>query len=100
MNKQLQKCAEILVESGYAYELGMDCYVMTRAIYAPIPKRVQVFSDTLEGRRQAHAIINHLIKHHFKIWAESAYLDKDMDDFDIFEFTGRRIKWCIQDLTK
>lgn len=98
-----KRIAEILVESGYrsadhVANLKADGYWLS--LNGLLMCHVEALSDTLEGRRQAHAIVNHLIKQHFDIWAMSAELDKDMNDFDIFEFTGRRIKWCISQLEK
>ena len=105
---ELQKAAEILIETGiylkskcderpYTHVLiPDDSFVGTHAVL------VQPFADTLEGRRQADAIEDWLHKNH------QSLLIKCKDNVQaprLSEYNGRkkrldRIKWCLHELIK
>jgi len=108
MMTELEKYTQILVESKYA-ENSVEDNAIVLVRYSELqlyPENVNPFyngDDTHKeclSRRQAHAIINWIIKYHLDVWSQSAYLNKDMANFDIYKFSEQRIKWCIEELIK
>jgi len=102
---ELQKCAEILVECGYAYE----CYERENKGWLIQHEKgmrmaypVNPYMDSLECRRQADAIEDWLYKNKPELFMQSA--DKKVNDKDIQDSAHQwrldRIKWCIQELIK
>ena len=113
----LQKCAEILVESGKAirWRNPVDpkftgiIMVLTEADvdgdYGEFNEWCNPFADTLEGRRQADAIED---------WLDSYKSTSDVDGLSMWEVSAMtvmrdsthhqyrldRIKWCISELCK
>jgi hypothetical protein len=125
MNIQ-NKAAEILVECGYAQKYNKwyggtcdnftdsddtigDYYTVEWSSHAYTDRHVQVdpngservnpFSDTLEGRRQADAIEDYLETSEPILWVNSR------KDIQMNYYTQRhqwrldRIKWCLQELS-
>jgi len=60
--KELQKCAGILVESGYAVSFYKFEFYWLRFDYDKEHARVNPFSNTLESRQQLDAIHNYIYK--------------------------------------
>ena len=100
---ELQKCAEILVECGYAYE----CYERENQGWLIQHEKgmrmaypVKPYMDTLEGRRQADAIEDWLVSNYVtcerNLWEES----KNPSNHNKPQHQWRldRIKWCIEQL--
>ena len=103
MNKQLQKCAEILVECGRAdYISDLDKKLGRAVIVERMPEvdhlfaSVDPFSDTLEGRRQADVIEDWLYGFKPDLYTES--LSKHWHGKGRFGQRIERIKWCIESL--
>ena len=103
---ELEKCAEILVESGYE---GAEWVTKLEHIVwickddrdlDGLKVEVQVFCDTLEGRRQADAIEDWLLKEENELWHISGGEICSGDDYKPNSHQWRldRIKWCIQQL--
>jgi len=106
IDKILQKCAEILVECGYANQLRkvskdkIGKYVWVK------PKRgrqykqlVTVFTDTLEGRRQACSAIEHIRVKYNHLWIRSK-TQSAKEGQTWWEHALGRLEWCIQELIK
>jgi hypothetical protein len=105
-----KKTAEILVECEYAVKIFTyenEVFPNTVIIHdADWPnashersQRVELFSDTLEGRRQADAIEDWLYGKYFDLWDDSR--------MECIEDPGKRhqwrlgcIKWCLEELSK
>ena len=104
---ELQKAAEILVESGYGINAreptdDIDYIHITVGFIIVI---VDLFADTLEGRRQADAIEDYLmLKKGSLIWAASqnatANMCQDKDLNSNHKWRLDRIKWCLNELSK
>mgnify|MGYP000698605127 CR=1 FL=1 len=104
----LEKCAEILVESGYAYGITRISSIPLTVTRKDEPKgesmfaEVNPFADTLEGRRQADEIEDWLksdiSRPRFTVWVESGKTnDVSMGD-NCHQWRLDRIKWCIEQL--
>jgi hypothetical protein len=103
---ELEKAAEILVLSGYAdYASENSNYICWHdAIVDNTMEAVQLFSDSIEGRRQADAIEDWLGNKHPKLWF------KGLTDKALYRQIGYitsanqwrldRIKYCIGELIK
>ncbi len=106
----LEKCAEILVERGYASGFYMyhDRYLWEKenkakreAYFEDTQLKVNPFADTLEGRRQADAIEDWLMVEHYARWYKSKNIDTCVDiKFSCHQWRLDRIKWCIEELNK
>ena len=104
---ELQKCAEILVEAGYASDYGGGCDPISGNEYwirskEPVGFKhipVQVFVDTLEGRRQADAIEDWLVYNHGELWCDSECLTECCTNkHKEHQWRLDRIKWCIKEI--
>ena len=96
MNKQLQKCAEILVESGYLvnYSKTDNKFIHT------MDMTIDPFADTLEGMHQLFAIWNWLNRNHQNLLIRCNVLPASLSEWDELDYIIRRAKWCIEELTK
>ena len=105
---ELQKCAQILVDSGYVD--GTIDYRYSKPWIENRPdsmlhQMIDPFEDTLEGRRQADAIEDWLyLKKGSLLWpaseAATANICQDKDLNSNHKWRLDRIKWCIQELIK
>ncbi len=108
----LKKAAEILVESGYAVKrytdlhseyLGYVCVVDDDwpSATGHRPEKVEIFADTLEGRRQADAIEDWLWYNQNRIYANSYHaVDEPLDEgVSHHQWRLDRIKWCLEQLS-
>ena len=104
----LKKVAEILVECGYAidvfefeYQGVMHCDTVRIKDESWPSKdnirlqKVEVLSDTLEGRRQADAIEDWLVQNHKQLWLSSMN-QFGFDDRPKHQWRLDRIKWCLE----
>lgn len=106
MNKQLQKCAVILVGSGYAIDKKTRTWSPNVLIeHKNIEDELvwwvcEPFSDSLEGRRQADAIEDWLrsprMSHYWDKSGSQLFDHKD----NHHQWRLDRIKWCIEELIK
>ena len=103
---ELEKCAEILVDCGYAdafdggYDkfTGNEYWIVKDNLTKQVP--VQIFADTLEGRRQSDSIEDWLRINKEDVWYDlkgSARVDKEISSH---QWRLDRIKLCIQKLIK
>ena len=101
----MKRIAEALVECGYAQQVtgagiltANDDETGTLGWY----EDVNPFADTLEGRRQADALIDFLIDKHNDLWGESKNFDIDLPNgFPNWrEYINQRIAWCFEQLEK
>jgi hypothetical protein len=111
---RMEKCAEMLVESGYAVntkfvpiEKSPDKIARWVLITKTGIHRVELFLDTLEGRRQADAIENWLVKlnkeetnwNGLTLWGASRVKTNNRP-LKMHQWRLDRIKWCVQELIK
>ena len=98
----LQKCAEILVSSGYADIAYGERLVWIAPEIDHITDVCDPFSDTLEGRRQSDAIEDWLHINHpdliGKLFADGEIYKTD--DKTHTEWRKFNLKWCIQEMIK
>ena len=100
---ELEKCAEILVECGYAVnhrEASVSKGEYLIGVMTGFDQRVQPFTDTIDGRKQADAVEDWLNKEHTSLWL-SAYrkVNKNLCD-NKHDWRLDRIKWCVQELIR
>lgn len=102
-----KKAAEILVKCGYAdYKTDNGNYICWRdPEIDDTMEAVQIFSNTLEGRRQADTIEDWLDNHKtfsdvdgLSIWDVSAM--KIIRESSYHQWRLDRIKWCLEELSK
>jgi tRNA G46 methylase TrmB len=95
-----KKCAEILVECGYAdYKTDNNNYVCWREPELDnTMEAVQLFADTLEGRQQLDVCKSYMYLKQANLWKKSAvyYPDECIADPHINDCD--RIRWCIEQL--
>ena len=101
---ELEKCAEILVECGYADIAYGERLVWIAPEIDHITDMCNPFADTLEGRRQADSIEDWLGNKRDDLWF-SFFSDKELYEKKGFVTSGHkwrldRIKYCIQQLIK
>ena len=107
---ELEKCAQILVECGYANIMrggndkitGCEYWIGNVINNIPVQIPVQIFADTIEGRRQADAIEDYIRFNHDQTWRNSRFVLNVPDSSDSSNHQWRldRIKYCIKDLIK
>ena len=108
-----KKCAEILVEAGYAdgyldLNEGRGNTPLYHLVWTSSDRctingneDISVFADTLEGRRQADAIENYLVLEHYGLWFASKQIENNKTPvLPRRKWRLDRIKWCIQELIK
>ncbi len=106
MTNTNKKAAEILVECGYAPEIGMAQLTHDDCLHMGGGKLewVEPFADTIQGRRQADAIEDY-IRNSTKgknLWSRS-YIAIDWDKLSVkthHQWRLDRIKWCLEQLTE
>ena len=96
--------AELLVKAGYCdgWHGGMDKitgteYWIVTGCAPTIQKPVQVYSDTLEGRRQADALEDWLLSNYNDLFSLHSV---QQVEFSIRKHQWRldRIKWCCEQM--
>jgi hypothetical protein len=103
MDKVLKKAAEILVECGYAARQLDGSLCSTDVEFVSIDGsddsivRADPFADTLQGRRQADAIEDWLVKNNKLLWRNSMSCF-GFDDRPKHQWRLDRIKWCLEKL--
>ena len=96
---ELEKCAEILVECEYADGFWGNGYFLFYNRSFENETKLDPFSDTLEGRRQADAIEDWLSTRQSGLWCVFSRKDNPLLD-NLHKWRLDRIKWCIQELIK
>jgi hypothetical protein len=96
----MKKAAEILVECGYGY-LSRDFPKQILRVVENVGVQVypiDLFADTLEGRRQADAIEDWLSINHYLNWHKSRSEVLVIDYKNCHKWRLDRIKWCLEQL--
>jgi hypothetical protein len=99
MNQEIRnKSAEILYISGYAVACEFsDMYpIITRA---GKKTRVDPFANSLEGKRQACAIIEWLRFYKNRLWSQSAN-EPGISGHTTWQHVLNRLAWCLYILGK
>ena len=117
--KHLEKCAQILVECGYAERVGSDESYTEPKLYLVMGKPnaydwslnfdIDPYADTLEGYRQLFALATYFASamcitdsHGSSLWCDSDGKDgaeyPECDDTDEYGYFKARVKWCVDKL--
>ena len=103
--KELEKCAEILVECGYAISTRISdgiVYIIAKSKFGDAEWNCKPFTDTLEGRRQADAAEDWLWFNENILYSKSFHAIDEPINAETTHHQWRldRIKWAINEIIK